>query len=70
MIFNFPEQEKLGKYNIIQVFLKNAADKPVCLKGKVLNVSDDTSELILETEKEYASFLCSEVSGVRLGVQE
>ena len=69
MIFNFPEQDKLGKYNVIQVFLKNAAERPIRLMGKVLNALDDGAELILETENEYASFVCEEVSGVRFGVQ-
>ncbi len=69
MIFNFPKQDKLGKYNVIQVFLKNAAERPIRLMGKVLNAADDGSELILETESEYASFMCAEVAGVRFGVQ-
>ncbi len=69
MIFNFPPQDKLGKYNIIQVFLKDAPERPVRLMGKVLSASDDGAELILETENEYASFVCEQVSGVRFGVQ-
>lgn len=70
MIFNFPEQDKLQNFNVIQVFLKNAADRPVRLIGKVLNASDDGTELLLETENEYATFLCSEIIGVRFGIQE
>lgn len=70
MIFNFPDAQKLGSYNVVQMFLKNAPEKPIRLLGKVLNASDDGAELILETEYEYASFVCEEVAGVRFGRQE
>ena len=70
MIFNFPEQDKLQSYNVIQVFLKDAADKPIRLLGKVLSATDDGTELLLETEREFATFLCSEVIGLRFGIQE
>lgn len=69
MIFKFPEENKLQNYNVIQVFLKNAAERPVRLVGKVLSATDDGTELLLETENEYATFLCSEIIGVRFGVQ-
>lgn len=69
MIFNFPQEDKLQNYNVIQVFLKNAAERPVRLVGKVLSATDDGTELLLETENEYATFLCSEIIGVRFGVQ-
>jgi len=70
MIFNFPEQNKLQNYNVIQVFLKNTAERPVRLVGKVINATDDGTELLLETENEYATFLCSEIIGIRFGIQE
>ncbi len=70
MIFNFPQEDKLHNYNVIQVFLKSAADRPIRLIGKVLNASDDGTELFLETEYEYATFLCSEIAGVRFGIQQ
>lgn len=70
MIFNFPAQEKLAQYNVTQVFLKKAPDKPVRLIGKVLQATDDSAEVLIETEYEYASFLCEEVAGVRFGRQE
>jgi len=70
MIFNFPTQDKLQNYNVVQVFLKNAADRPVRLIGKVIEATDDGTELLIETENEFATFLCSEIIGVRFGVQE
>ncbi len=70
MIFNFPLQDKLANYNIIQVFFKNAADNPVCLRGKVINAYDDAAELVLETEKEFGTFVCDTIAGVRFGVEE
>ena len=70
MIFNFPPQDRLGNYNVIQVFFKNSFDKPIRLLGKVLTATDDGNELILETDYEYATFMCSEIAGIRFGKQQ
>lgn len=64
MIFTFPSEEKLHGYNRVILYLKSAPEKPVVMGGKVLCAKDDGTELVIETETQFAAFLCDDISGI------
>lgn len=62
MIYNFPEQ-RLSEFDGANIYIKGVKD-PVVMNGQIINANDDGGELIIETANQFASFACSEVTGV------